>query len=72
MAHFARSSVLANRPIRRKSWLSSVFSWLNFRRQQRHLARLEDHILDDIGLTRSEALEESRRIEWDVPGHWRS
>lgn len=30
-------------------------------RQLRHLASLEDHLLDDVGLTRAEVLEKLRR-----------
>jgi uncharacterized protein YjiS (DUF1127 family) len=41
------------------------------RRQRRHLARLDDDALADIGLTRREAMAESARPIWDVPRHWR-
>ncbi len=40
-------------------------------RQRRHLAKLDDAALADIGLTRIEALTESRKPIWDVPQHWR-
>lgn len=39
-------------------------------RQRRRLAVLDAHLLDDIGLTRGEALRESRRPVWDAPDHW--
>ncbi|WP_170607119.1 DUF1127 domain-containing protein [Ruegeria arenilitoris] len=39
---------------------------LNLARQRRSLARLDDHLLDDIGLTRREA---TRHI-WDAPDNW--
>lgn len=41
------------------------------RRQRRHLARLDAALLDDIGLTRNEALAEAGRPVWDVPTTWR-
>jgi len=39
-------------------------------RQRRHLDRLNDALLRDIGLTRAEAESEARRPIWDVPQHW--
>lgn len=42
------------------------------RRERQALARLDDHILADIGLSRAEALAESARPLWDAPKHWRS
>lgn len=41
------------------------------RRQRRALTRLDARLLRDIGLTRSEAVEEARRRLWDAPPHWR-
>jgi uncharacterized protein YjiS (DUF1127 family) len=40
-------------------------------RQRRDLASLDDALLRDIGLTRHEAMLESRRPLWDVPATWR-
>lgn len=40
-------------------------------RQRRHLARLDDAALTDIGVTRAEALREADRPLWDVPAAWR-
>lgn len=42
---------------------SRLLLWLDRQRQRDHLAQLEDWQLDDIGISRSEALMESRR--WD-------
>ena len=39
--------------------------------QRRALIALDDALLRDIGLTRSEALREARRPFWDAPQHWR-
>ena len=41
------------------------------RRQRRELQSLSQHILDDIGVTATEAAAESKRPLWDVPAHWR-
>jgi len=35
-------------------------------RERRALARLDDRALDDIGLTRQQALAEARRAFWDI------
>jgi uncharacterized protein YjiS (DUF1127 family) len=40
-------------------------------RSRRGLARLDDHLLQDIGLTRAEALAEAERPVWDAPSHWK-
>lgn len=37
---------------------------LELRRQRRALARLDEHLLRDIGLTREQALAEARRLPW--------
>ena len=41
------------------------------RRQRRKLRSLEEHLLDEIGLTQSQADAEAKRSVWDVPAHWR-
>lgn len=51
--------------------LSRVLSAQALWRQRRSLATLDDHILNDIGLTRGQAFAESIRPVWDAPGHWR-
>jgi uncharacterized protein YjiS (DUF1127 family) len=40
-------------------------------RSRGRLARLDDHLLQDIGLTRAEAEAEANRPAWDVPSHWK-
>jgi uncharacterized protein YjiS (DUF1127 family) len=40
-------------------------------RQRRHLSRLDDAALADIGLTRDEALSEAARPLRDLPTAWR-
>ncbi len=41
-------------------------------RQRNALAKLDDHMLADIGVSRGEALRESERAIWDVPSTWRN
>lgn len=39
-------------------------------RQRRALAELDDRLLDDIGVTKTQARREAERPVWDVPQHW--
>lgn len=39
-------------------------------RSRRQLARLDDHLLRDIGLTRHDAEAEAALPPWDAPPHW--
>ncbi|MCU0731645.1 MAG: DUF1127 domain-containing protein [Hyphomonas sp.] len=39
---------------------------------RRDLARLDDHLMRDIGLTRAEAASEAHRPFWDAPSHWKA
>ncbi len=39
-------------------------------RSRRALRHLDDHLLRDVGLTRSEALTEAAKSAWKAPAHW--
>ena len=52
--------------------LGRVHDMLALRRQRKALAELEDHQLNDIGVSREEAETEAARPAWDVPNHWRA
>ena len=41
-------------------------------RSRQSLARLDDHLLRDIGLTRDQARAEAKRAPWDAPSHWKA
>lgn len=62
---------IASRP----SWFSSFFgavaNYAAIARQRHALSQLDDHLLQDIGLTQTEAKSEADRAPWDVPAHWR-
>ena len=47
-----------------------LWQLLGVARQRRALARLDDHALDDIGITRAQARAEAARPIWDAPAHW--
>ena len=55
---------------RPSSLVGRAFSYLGLYASRQSLARLDDKMLEDIGVTREQALTESRR--WDVPANWRS
>ncbi|WP_171101859.1 DUF1127 domain-containing protein [Ruegeria sp. HKCCD7255] len=55
----------------RRVWtLRSLWSLLSLARQRRALAHLDEHALEDIGVTRDEACKEAKRPIWDVPDNW--
>jgi uncharacterized protein YjiS (DUF1127 family) len=51
--------------------LRAVLTLFSIARERRQLARLDDHILRDIGISRDEAETEASRVGWDAPAHWR-
>lgn len=46
-----------------------VENWLSISRQRRALARLDDRMLRDIGVSRASANRESNRPFWDLPDY---
>ncbi|PWE33742.1 hypothetical protein DDZ14_03500 [Maritimibacter sp. 55A14] len=56
--------------VRRISLPGLILRVFRQHRERRKLARLDDHMLDDIGVNRAEALREARRPIWDVPENW--
>ena len=51
--------------------LRSMGNMLAITRQRKALADLPEHLLNDIGVTAQEAVEEAGRPAWDVPAYWR-
>lgn len=51
------------------SLVGRAYALLGLYSTRQSLARLDDAMLEDIGLTRDEARKEARR--WDVPSNWR-
>ncbi len=52
-------------------WLRWLAAMLRAIETRHRLAQMDDRMLKDIGITRSEALEEANRAPWDVgPRGW--
>ena len=49
-------------------WAARVVA---YSRQRRDLARLDDHLLRDIGVTREQIDADLEKPIWDVPSHWK-
>lgn len=60
----------AAQPVFLRRFWRLLFGTSALARQRRQLGQLDDAMLRDIGLTRDEALRESRRARWDPPSHW--
>jgi uncharacterized protein YjiS (DUF1127 family) len=54
----------AERP--RATWLGWVRRTLRAIETRRYLAEMDQRMLADIGITRSQAIEEARRAPWDL------
>jgi uncharacterized protein YjiS (DUF1127 family) len=57
--------------LRRSSILATLSSYYGVWQQRRILKSLSDTALDDIGVTRAQAVTEARRPFWDAPEIWR-
>ena len=65
------TAVRTNSAKKPRSILARLARMIAVSHQRRHLMKLNDHDLADIGITRKEAIEESRLAAWNVPTHWR-
>lgn len=63
---------IAHRPSRFSSFFGALTDYVAIARQRHALSQLDDHLLQDIGLTQTEAKSEAERAPWDVPAHWRA
>ncbi|PRY74688.1 uncharacterized protein YjiS (DUF1127 family) [Marivita geojedonensis] len=57
-------------PRHRSSVINRLNSAMALHRSRARLARLEPHLLDDIGLDAERAAEEASRPIWDAPSCW--
>lgn len=59
------------RPAANASLLKRIATLFALARTRHQLKSLDAHMLDDIGLTRSQALTEAKRPLWDAPATWK-
>ncbi len=71
-ASIHRTAAHATCQPQRLSLLASIHQIIAAAHQRRRLRALDDHLLEDIGVTRAQALEESRQIMWNAPKYWLS
>ena len=55
--------LVGQRGLGRFAWLTNMFRTMETRR---HLSEMDARMLQDIGISRSEALRESARAPWDI------
>lgn len=67
MLSLATAAGAARRPV---LTLSRLFALAALRRSRRQLARLDDHLLRDVGLTAAQARREAEAPLWNAPHHW--
>jgi uncharacterized protein YjiS (DUF1127 family) len=52
------------RPYSVTHWVKAAIRWRELRRQRRALLQLDDRMLADIGITRSQAFEQAKKSFW--------
>ncbi len=71
MSILAPTTALVTRTRLARSVIGHLRRALRLRAERRALLTLDAHLLDDVGLTRSQALSEASRPLWDAPATWR-
>jgi len=69
-ASIHQTALLATCRPESRSVVGSIRHMIAVARQRRQLRALDDHLLEDIGISRAQALEESRQAAWNSPDHW--
>jgi uncharacterized protein YjiS (DUF1127 family) len=64
--------MIAARPATNRTLFARWMRAITLHRERRSLRALDDHLLRDVGLTRSQALAEGQRPLWDAPAFWRT
>lgn len=54
----------------RPGFLRVVLKALSIWRERQHLQELDTHLLQDLGLTRTDVEMETNRPVWDAPNRW--
>ncbi|WP_297339076.1 DUF1127 domain-containing protein [Pseudophaeobacter sp.] len=70
-AHHSAQALPGTKAPARLSLLSFVTTRLELLRQRRSLRALDARALEDIGISRRDALQEAGRSVWDAPESWK-
>ena len=58
-----------------RSWmlrlLDRYFAAQALHKQHQALLRMDDYLLNDIGITKAQAIEQATGPVWDAPNHWK-
>ncbi|KQI72090.1 hypothetical protein AN191_08020 [Loktanella sp. 5RATIMAR09] len=54
-----------------RSVVDSLRTMIAVSHQRRQLRALDDHMLADIGISRTQAVAEAQKSVWNAPQHWR-
>ena len=57
-------------PAKRQSLVHKFMAMIKLSRQHRTLSLLDESQLRDVGISKSQANQDSRRLAWDAPHHW--
>lgn len=63
--------ICASPAAKRQSLWTRLHNMIAIARQRRQLLALDDHQLQDIGISRQDARAEAQQNMWNVPNHWR-
>ncbi|OOY31347.1 DUF1127 domain-containing protein [Thioclava sp. F36-6] len=74
MTFLTRRNAASCAPARpaRQGFFATLARMAAYHRSRRALERLDSRLLDDLGLSETEAAFEARRRIWDAPDHWRA
>lgn len=60
---------IQGRTARKTGFWARVWTAITVQNERQELAGLDDHMLNDIGMTREQAEAEAQRPIWDLPSH---
>lgn len=69
-AHISTACPMPAQPDRKRGFFRCIAAFRALARSRGALERLTDAQLNDIGVTRAEAMKEAERAPWDAPRHW--
>lgn len=62
---------IARRNAPRGGYVARLFAFVRLSNERKRLKSLTDAQLDDIGVSRAQAIAEANRALWDAPSHWK-